>query len=79
MHKSWNYQQRLGGAESLGSNSSGGYYEKRPVPKSCSKHGYHKWMTKRYTRTCRICGFHQDLVATVGSKKIYEPEIKREK
>jgi len=64
MNKSYNFKKRVGGAESLGDSIMGSPKEKKK--EHCPSMSQHKWMTKRTSRTCRLCGFHQYLI---GKKK----------
>jgi hypothetical protein len=61
MNKSYNFKKRVGGAESLGDSIMGSSKERSK--KYCSLAYQHKWMTKRTSRTCRLCGFHQYLIS----------------
>lgn len=61
MNKSYNFKKRVGGAEGLGDSTMGSPKEKKK--EHCPSISQHKWMTKRTSRTCRLCGFHQYLIS----------------
>ena len=61
MNKSYNFKKRVGGAEGWGDSTMGSPKEKKK--EHCPSISQHKWMTKRTSRTCRLCGFHQYLIS----------------
>ena len=57
MNRSWNYHHRVGGADSL--SSAGDPEIKKNAMSAACKAGRHKWMTRKWTRTCLRCGTEQ--------------------
>lgn len=57
MNRTWNYYKRRGGAMGLGDAPQILPPAKKDYKKTCQRP--HKWVTRKWTRTCRVCGLEQ--------------------